>query len=214
MSPSTRALAHALIRWQHAAGPYWPYVCAAPFFGTLTTSPPSAPKTSLTSDLIRALDGLPSALRTAVFLDLPVTRTLAETPALESIGFRIVPVIQRWVASKAALPCEPLLEQLVACQPSRLKAREDRGVVFVLDGERAGPIDTGMRARSSQRFNNRYSYRICRFPPARFLQQDGITAVRWISSSGIAPDLRSYADGLANAGLTIEQIDSPACLTS
>ena len=24
-------LAQALVRWQHAAGPFWPYVCAAPF---------------------------------------------------------------------------------------------------------------------------------------------------------------------------------------
>lgn len=27
-------LAEALVRWQHAAGPFWPYVCAAPFLGT------------------------------------------------------------------------------------------------------------------------------------------------------------------------------------
>ena len=27
-------LAEALVRWQHAAGPFWPYVCAAPFLMT------------------------------------------------------------------------------------------------------------------------------------------------------------------------------------
>ena len=27
-------LARALVRWQHSVGPFWPYVCAAPFLGT------------------------------------------------------------------------------------------------------------------------------------------------------------------------------------
>ena len=33
-SVAVSVLAEALVRWQHAAGPFWPYVCAAPFLGT------------------------------------------------------------------------------------------------------------------------------------------------------------------------------------
>ena len=32
-SVAVSVLAEALGRWQHAAGPFWPYVCAAPFLG-------------------------------------------------------------------------------------------------------------------------------------------------------------------------------------
>jgi len=94
-------------------------------------------------------------------------------------------------------------------QPLRTAPRSDRGVVFLLDGDRAGPVTADEHGPPPRRFDNRYSYRICRFPPPRLLQQDGLTAAFWLSPPGIAPDLIEYAQTLAEAGLAPKELPFP-----
>jgi hypothetical protein len=218
-------LAGAFVRWQHGAGPYWPYVCAAPFLDQPRSAdklraylsrqhvdariqPASAsPKQTASREtgLIDLVDSLAPRKKAAIIIDLPPTQTLPASSALRASGFHIVPIIQRWVADGAVLPCAGLRQLLHANQP-RGGAASGRGVVLLLDGERAGAPAPKQRNRSStRRFDNRYDYRICRFPPARLLLQDGIRCAYWISDSGIATDLVEYVQALGRAGILVEE---------
>jgi hypothetical protein len=196
--PCDHEAARAFVRWQHAAGPYWPYVCAAPFLGG-PIARRSRPRRHDTS-LVAALRGLPAGERTAVFVDLPASRTLPSADDLARLGFLVVPVIQRWATAPAVLACESLVAQLLDCAPRRRPPSAQRGVIFLLDGERAGP-STSPKPRL---FDNRYSYPICRFPPPGFLHEDGISNVVWLPGLPIAQDLLPYAQVLTEEGLMPE----------
>jgi glutathionylspermidine synthase len=214
-----RALAVALARWQHAAGDYWPFLCAAPFVSTmewlawqkvrvrearlprLGNEPPErgipdhCPPTELSQVIDRALA---TADQTAIFVDLPLATTLPATASLNWQGFFVLPIVQRWVAWPAVLDCSLLVEQLIDHSRSCRAPRAPRGVVFLLDGERAGP--PGARGAST-RFDNRYAYSGCLFPSAKDLIRRGIDAVEWVGPDVLAPDLSAYASELVGAGL-------------
>lgn len=205
--PQTSALAKALLQWQRGAGPYWPYVCAAPFLAaSWTATRVNRRRTGLPRQMLSQIVRSAQAAHPAILIDLSPTRTLPSAPALNRLGFLVAPVIQRWVAAPAVLPCEPLLEELVAGAAQIRAIGKPLGVVFVLDGDRNGQPggsetrSPGSRARHS-RFDNRYRYPICRFPPPDFLRSHGVSAVCWISRTGIADDLLPYAQQLAQAGL-------------
>lgn len=157
--------------------------------------------------VVAALDALPDGLRVASFVDLPILSTLPETSRLNDRGFIVVPIVQRWVVPNAALPCTALVRLFVHYQPRRAGPGASRGVVFLLDGDRRGPPAEAGHTPAPHRFDNRYLYPICRFPPARFLLHDRIEAVYWLSQEGIAPDLLEYAQTLAGAGLTPREGD-------
>lgn len=72
-------LAGALVRWQHAAGPFWPYVCAAPFLGT-----------GESADLLRG-SRLPHAA-------MPVAAHASARP-----GMRAAPAVGLWTQQQRAL---------------------------------------------------------------------------------------------------------------
>jgi hypothetical protein len=189
----TGALPRAFVLWQRAAGPYWPYVCAAPFVsGSAPTAAGRARPERHLRDLLSAL----AEPTTALFVDLPPAGPLGVAPDLSARGLAVVPVIQRWCAPAGLLPARPLVDRLVGA--AEALGRPRRGaVVLLLDGERAG------RARERpppRRFDNRYEYPACRFPPPALLRREGIERVRWVGR-GIAADLRLYARGLAAAGL-------------
>ncbi len=207
------SLAEAFACWQDAAGPFWLYVCATPFLAGLgvevaTTIPPRLP-----AALARALerDREPGA---AIFADLAPEVTLSATPILLQRGYRVVPVIQRWVAAPAVIPSETLLARLVAFRPPAPPV-EARGVVFLLDRRRFGtagpplilptPPIVRRHARLGRRFDNRYEYPICRFPPPELLREHGISRTVWLPG-GIAPDLQPYATRLAATGLAAEPV--------
>ena len=202
----------ALVRWQRAAGPYWPYVCAAPFLDAANVGGLADPGGRGIARLIRPLKLIPTDERSAVFVDLPPLRALAATERLNRLGFIVVPVIQRWIATPAILRCEPLVAGLVAYAAVARWPDHYRGVVFVLDGERGG--------RRSQRegapprvFDNRYNYPICRFPPPSFLRRQEIATIWWVSAGGIAEDLQPYADLFKDADFPV-QIWTGACWQS
>jgi hypothetical protein len=197
-------LGEALVRWQHAAGPYWPYLCAVPFLAdvrcTARIASAGPGRTAPISGLLA--DGLkqaPPPTRSAVFVDLPIEGTLRQSEALRCLGFRVVPVVQRWIEERAVLPGLNLLQDLIRHQPRSLHAPIDRGVVFLLDGRRAGSVGR----MPASRFDNRYAYPICRFPPASFLRAHGVSSGTWISDRGIASDLREYAEGLIRGGIEL-----------
>lgn len=196
----------ALARWQRAAGPYWPYVCTVPLLGPdLPRGPARLPR--VPHALRRALAQVRSYDRVALFIDLPPIRSLPATPLLWEHGFHVVPVIQRWSAAPAILRSDLLLHCLLTYAPPAPWCPDLSRVAFVLDGDRVvgrhvrRPGPTTRQAPSVRRFDNRYSYPICRFPPPVLLQSRGITRVEWISASGIAPDMALYAESLSEAGL-------------
>jgi hypothetical protein len=57
---------------------------------------------------------------------------------------------------------------------------------------------------SLRRFDNRYTYPICRFPSVERLEQLGICRTVWLP--GVPPDLWSYAERLEAAGLAPIQL--------
>lgn len=177
----------ALIRWQHAAGPFWPYVSATPFLS-------GAGRHERTVEAAGGLPDLHTGL--VLFLDLPLSQTLGLAPRLGREGFVVVPVIQRWCTDPAVIPSSELLSALVACARSLRRPREPQGAVFLLDGDRAGP----KRPRLTI-FDNRYRYNPNAFPPAEILKRQGITTVRLISRGEPAQDLWAYLDALARGGL-------------
>ena len=48
-----------------------------------------------------------------LLVDLPAEPLLAAAPYLVERGWYVVPVVQRWIASPAVLPCRRLVERLV-----------------------------------------------------------------------------------------------------
>ena len=187
------ALARALVLWQRAAGPYWPYVCAAPFTSGTAPAAPSAPRSD---PRLRELLLTLTEPGTALFVDLPPAAGLALAPELSAAGAAVVPVVQRWCASASVLPSRPLTDRLVGSANALGKPRGG-AVVLLLDGERAGQP---RQRPPAYRFDNRYAYPSCRFPPPALLRREGVERVRWIGR-GVAIDLRGYAAGLRAAGL-------------
>jgi len=204
VSQTDPQLGRALVRWRHAAGAYWPYVCSVPFLATLTSELPEPAHPAATlwvSDkpLAEGLELARSEGRAAVLVDLPIEDTLRQAEAIRRLGFRTVPVVQRWITPGAALPGRRLVRNLVRHQPHELCADTELGVVLLLDGERgraAGRVRAG-------RFDNRYSYPVCRFPPACFLLADGVRRLVCISDKGLAPDLHNYAEEASRAGIVL-----------
>jgi hypothetical protein len=261
-------LAEALVRWQHAAGPFWPYVCAAPFLGTGEgetmarqawtrhqrfvcpgTAPsshhdlhPSRGHTELVGRLLNAAravqdpPGLPLSIATGrdvgaadesyeqrsggegssvLLVDLPAEPLLAAAPLLVEHGWYVVPIVQRWIASPAILPCRRLVERLVVGARRARRPTAPRGAVLIADGERMGPV--GRPATVPGRaFDNRYEYQICRFPSTDFLKAQGVDRVHWISTGTraadrpVRPDLAPYLEDLLRAGLTVDVLPWPA----
>ncbi len=202
-------LPEAFARWQDAAGPYWLYVCATPFLSELTVEMAAAVEPRVPTALARVVYGGRNA-GTAIFADLVPEVALLATPLLQRCGYHVVPVIQRWAVAPAVIRSETLLVRLVACQPATSLPVEVRGVVFLLDRRRfgvAGPpparparLAVRRHPRLGRRFDNRYEYPICRFPPPDLLRENGVSRAVWLPD-WIAPDLQPYAARLAAAGL-------------
>jgi hypothetical protein len=206
------SLSEALQRWQEAAGPYWMYVCAAPFVSApsdLAQVEPSPANLALQT-MLSSLTDEPGS---AVFLDLPPAVTLPATGACNQLGLVVAPVIQRWIASTAVLPSEQLAMDLTTFAMEAMPPGPASGVVFLLDGDRAGPghetqLDGPGRPATQpiglpELFDNRYSYPVCRFPAPAFLQREGIERVHWVADSGVAADLREYVHALEEVGLSL-----------
>ncbi|HEY3107130.1 MAG TPA: hypothetical protein VGL23_00145 [Chloroflexota bacterium] len=195
---SSQTLARALVAWQRAAGPYWLYVCAAPFIGPPLIGRGDRPAPASRAEVAACAADLDPG-RSALFVDLAPEEALAEAPALRAAGWWVVPVIQRWCAPAALLPAQPLRSSLIdvgrrlPCQVGSIAP----GAVFLLDGARRGPLGQ----LPPQRFDNRYEYPTCRFPPPELLRARGIEVVAWLARGGTAPDLAEYAAALAAAGL-------------
>ena len=132
---------------------------------------------------------------TALFVDVAPSAALAVAPELSARGVAVVPVVQRWCAAAGVLAARPLVDGLL--DVGALGKPEGSGVVLLLDGERAGRPGERPPAR---RFDNRYAYPACRFPPPALLRRAGVERVRWVGR-GIAPDLRGYAASLKAAAL-------------
>ena len=199
------ALAEAFSRWQEAAGPFWPYVCATPFLSDVPVSPLG--KIPRVAPALRRelLDVEPGC---ALVIDLPPERTLGLAIDCWARRVAVVPVIQRWAAVPAVIASDRLLGLLVTLANEARTLRDPRSVVLLLDGGRMGPAGPSQmappRARPAlgRRFDNRYQYPICRFPPPSLLLANGIRQARWVPEA-IAPDLQPYAAHLASAGIAV-----------
>jgi hypothetical protein len=161
---------------------------------------------------VEVVASLPAEHRCAVFVDRPPVESLESAPELNRLGYRIVPVVQRWCASPAVVPSEALAQALVEAGQSVAPLDDPRGVVFILDGDRLGNRTPSgadpRRARSGSLFDNRHEYPIDRFPPPDYLRGDGVTAVLWIGAGHIADDLQGYARRLAEGGLGPEIVQA------
>jgi glutathionylspermidine synthase len=205
VSPTSLAV-RALRRWQHAAGPFWLYVGAAPFLSDLEAGSVTERGRRVPHVLSAALGDATDPEPRLIVVDLPAVPILRATAALNARGYVVVPVIQRWLADPAVLASRDLLDALVAAGFRCRRPDHPRGVILVLDGERAGT--SGRRARPGTAFDNRYDYSGGRFPAADLLQNQGIASVRWLSRNGLAPDLESFARSLAEAGFSISGLEA------
>jgi len=246
-------LAEALVRWQHAAGPFWPYVCAAPFLGTgesallaaqvtrngaRTSARLSSAQRTLADRLLAAVgcdEDAPREVQSAGFVgepsfpvvlaDLPAEPLVAVAPFLAARGWYVVPVIQRWIASPAVLPCRALLIRLLRAAAQMRPPAAPRGALLIADGDRFGPAGYPLLA-TGRAFDNRYEYQICRFPSVRFLEAQGVRRVRWLTRPGldarlpgpggagtevrglglppVARDLQPYREALLLAGIEVD----------
>jgi hypothetical protein len=179
------------------------YVCAAPFLSPVPPAvPPRCPRPH--NALLELLSRLVEPA-TAVFVDLPAAATLAAAPPLSARGAAVVPVIQRWCAPGAVLPARPLLDRLVASAERVGPPGDGAMALFLLDGDRSGPAG---RQPPVHRFDNRYEYPACRFPPPELLRREGIDRVRWLSRRGVAADLSRYTLRLSAAGLGPDLVDA------
>jgi hypothetical protein len=248
-------LAEALVRWQHAAGPFWPYVCAAPFLGAgpgAEALPGDGQRrwTRQQRVLVEALTGEPLTPRppppcagegepaddrgegdcesvasrlplshgrkrgpggeglSILLVDLPPEPVLTIAPLLVEQGWYVVPVVQRWIASPAVLPCRRLLDVLVRGARRARRPKIPRGAVLVADGARAGPA--GYPALAPGRaFDNRYEYQICRFPSLDFLRAQEVRRGRWITRQAggiVSQDLAPYLEELLRAGIEVDVV--------
>ena len=263
-------LAEVLVRWQHAAGPFWPYVCAAPFLGTgeseqlaqqalgtgslradvparvtsrqmslvnrlLAAAATDDPPLSLARERGSGGGGSPSARADEVspvphatdapfsimLADLPAEPLLSVAPLLAARGWYVVPVVQRWIASPAVLPCHRLVERLVRGAWQTRRPAQPRGAILLADGERTGPATYPLLV-PGRTFDNRYEYQICRFPSTRFLEAQRVRRVHWITAARpvgglgsstepmtlglppIARDLHPYREALLRAGIEVD----------
>jgi hypothetical protein len=182
------------------------YVCAAPFLGPGLPAVAPARRPRPDRGLLELLERLAEP-GTALFADLLVAATLAAAPPLSAGGAAVVPVIQRWCAPRAVLPARPLLDRLVAASTAVVRPRDGATALFMLDGERSGRRG---HPPAAHRFDNRYEYPACRFPPPALLRREGVARVLWLSRGGVAEDLRGYARELAAAGLAPSVVDAGA----
>src|SRR5207248_2488104 len=186
----------------------WPYVCATPFLSDLPIDEPRDVGPRLPTALARVLGAGVGGQPTAIFVDLAPEVSLPATTELNRQGYIVVPVIQRWAASPAVIPCERLIARLIEFGRLAKTPANPRGVVFFLDGGRFGRrqagIETGPskfgahRLANTRRFDNRYEYPICRFPPPELLRKVGIRQTVWLPEA-VAPDLQPYAARLVAA---------------
>jgi hypothetical protein len=155
---------------------------------------------------------------TVLLADLPAEPVLAVAPLLAERGWYVVPVVQRWIASPAVLPCKRLMERLLIGAWRARRPDAPRGAVLIADGERTGPA--GYPASVPGRaFDNRYEYQICRFPSTDFLSAHGVTRVRWLSPAAsdgdrgqmwgpvgqpVRRDLAPYLEELLRTGIDVE----------
>ncbi len=230
-------LARALVRWQHAAGPFWPYICAAPFLSTADAETlarrvwahgeadtgdrarrepgshralvdrlvgPAETGGSQTGMGTMGMGGKSGGALAVILADLPPEPLLAAAPLLVERGWYVVPVIQRWIATPAVLPCRRLLERLLLGARCIRRPSEPRGLFLVADGERTGR--PGYPATvTGQSFDNRYEYQICRFPSIDVLRSQNVGRVRWLTRGGVvASDLLPYQEALLRAGIAVE----------
>jgi hypothetical protein len=148
------------------------------------------------------------ASSTILLVDLPPEPILAAAPALVERGWYVVPVVQRWIASPAVVPCRRLVERLVVGAWQARRPTAPRGAVLIADGARTGPA--GYPAVVPGRaFDNRYEYQICRFPSTEFLKAQGVEHVRWVTGSHpaerpVRPDLAPYLEDLLRAGIVVD----------
>jgi hypothetical protein len=141
-------------------------------------------------------------------VDLPAEPVLAVAPLLVERGWYVVPVVQRWMASPAVLPCRRLLERLVVGAWQAGRPTAPRGAVLIADGERAGPTvyPAVVRGRA---FDNRYEYQVCRFPSMDFLTAQRVSRVGWVtarSDGQVAPDLLPYQEALLRTGISVDVV--------
>jgi hypothetical protein len=139
-------------------------------------------------------------------VDLPAEPILALAPLLAERGWYPVPVVQRWIARPAVLPCRRLIERLLLGARSIRQPSSPRGAVLIADGERIGPTGTV----PGRILENRYEYQICRFPSTAFLRDQGVGQVGWITDGTrpidrpVRPDLAPYLETLLQAGIAVE----------
>ena len=180
----------ALIRWQHFAGPFWPYVSATPFLSATS---------ALNGSILEPREsGLFPRAGEALFLDLPPMDILGLVPAPHRDAFLVVPIIQRWCADPAVIPSAGLVGALLAVARRLRRPREPRSALFLLDGDRRGP-----KRPKLDRFDNRYFYNLNALPPAEVLQRQGITEARLVSRGAPAQDLWGYIQALKRGGVDV-----------
>jgi hypothetical protein len=142
----------------------------------------------------------------AAVLDLPIERTLAVADHLNAADLTIVPVVQRWSAQPAVLECRLLLGLLLDQARRQRRLEAPRGLLLLLDAERTGHASPARSRAPAGAFDNRYTYRSCRFPTAATLASAGYDRVLWLSSGGIASDLADYAASLQHAGAGLTEV--------
>ena len=199
-------MTRALLRWQHVAGPFWPFVGVAPFLTELNPGWARPRPSSVGTVLLDLLPLSTRGGRFAALLDLPIEKTLAAAGELNAAGLTIVPVVQRWSAQPAVLDCRQLLGLLLDQAQRQRRLEAPKGLLLLLDAERTGRRSPPRLRAPSGAFDNRYTYRSCRFPTATTLARAGYDRVLWLSGGGIAVDLVDYAASLTLAGLDLTEV--------
>jgi hypothetical protein len=198
------------LAWTRAAGPFWQYVSAMPFYRYSPRRPvrgPLAAGRRIAQESVLPLIA-PGTGRSALYLDVPISLALATTLTFQDAGWLVVPAVYRWPAERPLLPVDAVSAQLTWLSVRLLRPPKDpRGVVFLLDAERSRPSGSigGRRC-----FDNRYAYPADVFPPGNKLRSWGVETVVLAADYEDVPEDVSYVTQLlAKSGLPVSRVWVP-----
>jgi hypothetical protein len=119
----------------------------------------------------------------ALVLDLPPTMGVQlAAEVIERRLAHVVLVLPRWPHTHAVLPCEALVQTLIATAPGDTEPLNPN-VVFVLDGERQRSLSD--RPPGDAHIDNRYALSASDLPPLARLRSAGIRRLVKVTSAPV-----------------------------
>ncbi len=206
---ASRAKWRAYAAWAQAAGPFWQYTAATPFYVQVPRECAPIPLEEGRWIVEHSIAPFFASVagRTALLLDLPMHLSLATTPAFHEAGWLVVPVVARWPGSRPLLSVGNVLAHLVWLSTRLYPPGDPRGVVFALDADRQGMPNYAVAERQ---FDNRYWYKADDVPSAKLLREWGVEVVGVAAHYHSLPgDVKHITEGFSRSGMAVSRIWIP-----